>query len=183
MAEKFMGHAFSLEFIKEALINSKCIISCTGSPDYIIQSDIINNIHSKTDFPELIIDMAVPRDINTRGLSHEVEVFDLEGLSRYLEKEKRDIILDIPDAERIIENESNLFEAWNEAQYDSTFSMLNEKIESVRLQLLNELKYQLPEDEFKRLDKFSRSLAHRMKSTITQAVKIDLDNAGIYKTG
>jgi len=49
---------------------------------------------------------------------------------------------------------------------------LAEKAETIRMQLLDETKLQVSEDEFQLLDKFSRSLLHRMKSTINQAALI-----------
>lgn len=183
LAEKFGGNASSLQNIEKVLTGSKCIISCTGSKEYIISSDIFNNVYSIVKFPELIIDMAVPRDIDVRGINHEIAYYDLEGLSHHLEKEKKEIILDIPEAERIIDNESGLFEAWSEAQNYSNYNLLDEKIEYTRLQLLNELRVRLSEEDITLLDKFSRSLVHRLKSTITQVLKINLTDNEIYKAG
>jgi glutamyl-tRNA reductase len=114
--------------------------------------------------------MAVPRDINTEGIIKEIEVIDLEELKKYLEDQKTDIEVDIPLAEKIISDEANIFEVWNEFQKDDYLGVFAEKIESIRLQLLDETKLQVSEDEQLLLDKFSRSLIHRMKSTINQTV-------------
>ena len=183
MAGRYLGKAFGLEQLEEALTGSKCILSCTGSPDFIIHSELLNEIFSKTDPPELIIDMAVPRDIEVDGISGNVKILDLEGLGKYLGQQQKEIILDLPEAERIITAESRIFEVWNQAQSDSTFAWLDEKMEIIRLQLLNEKKIQLSEEEYNLLDRFSRSLIHRMKSTVTRAVKNNLDDADIYKAG
>ncbi len=183
MAEKFGGNAFGLKSLVKALTGSRCIISCTGSQEYIISSDILNDNYSKVKFPELIIDLAIPRDIDSKGMNSAIEYFDLEGLNRRLEAEKKDLILDIPEAERIIANEARIFEVWNEAQSSGSYDLLDEKIECIRLQVLSELKARLTEEEIKLLDKFSHSLVHRMKSTITQVIKINLDDNEIYKAG
>jgi glutamyl-tRNA reductase len=166
LAEKYNGHAFGLEFLNEAITNSKCILSCTGAQGFIINSDLINKVHSRMNLPKLLIDMAVPRDINTDGLSNGIDVIDMEGLKKYLEDEIKEITLDIPAAEKIIADEANIFEAWNESQKDDTLCLIEEKIESIRLQLLNEAKLEASEDELQLLDRFSHSLVHRMKSTI-----------------
>jgi len=170
LAEKFNGLAFSLDRIQEPLISSKCVFTCTGSADYILSSEIINATYNKSRCPSLLIDMAVPRDINTDRIIKEIEVIDLEELKKYLEVQKTDIEADIPLAQKIISDEANIFEVWNEYQKDDYLGVFAEKIESIRLQLLDESKLQVSENEMKLLDKFSRSLLHRMKSTIAQTV-------------
>lgn len=173
LAEKYNGLAFSLDRIHEPLISSKCVFTCTGSADYILSSEVINATYNKSHCPSLLVDMAVPRDINTEGIIKEIEVIDLEELKKYLEDQKTDIEVDIPLAEKIISDETNIFEVWNEFQKDDYLGVFAEKIESIRLQLLDETKLQVSEEEMHLLDKFSRSLLHRMKSTITQTVLIN----------
>jgi glutamyl-tRNA reductase len=183
MAERYNGNSFRLDSIEEALVDSKGVVSCTGSPDFIINSQLLNKICSRKIYPKLIIDMAIPRDIDPRGLTKKTEFFNLEKLSNCLEEEVREAVFEISEAEKIIAHESRLFEVWNDAQSDNTFAMLDEKIESIRLQFLNEVKGELSENELELLDRFSHSLVHRMKSTVTQVVKINTGNNGIYKAG
>ena len=40
LAEKYNGTAFTLNKIEEPLAKSKCLFSCTGSPEFIITSDL-----------------------------------------------------------------------------------------------------------------------------------------------
>ena len=170
IAEKYNGLAFDLDNLLEPLITSKCIFTCTGSADYIFKSDIINHSYSKSRNPSLIVDMAVPRDVNTEGISEAIEIIDLEGLKKYLEVQKSEMEVDIPLAQKIISDEVNIFEVWNESQKDDYLGVFAEKVEAIRLQLLDETKLQVSEEELQLLDKFSRSFLHRMKSTITQTV-------------
>jgi glutamyl-tRNA reductase len=172
LAEKYDGLAFSLDRIHEPLISSKCVFTCTGSTDYILTSDVINTSYIKSNCPCLLVDMAVPRDINTERINKDIEVIDLESLKKYLEVQKTDIEADIPLAQKIISDEANIFEVWNESQKDDYLGAFAEKAETIRMQLLDETKLQVSEDELQLLDKFSRSLLHRMKSTITQVVLI-----------
>jgi len=117
--------------------------------------------------------MAVPRDINPDGINKEIEIIDLEGLKKYLNVQKSDIENDIPLANKIISDEVKIFEVWNESQKDDYLGVFAEKVESIRLQLLDETKLQVSEEELLLLDKFSRSLLHRMKSTITQTMLLN----------
>jgi glutamyl-tRNA reductase len=173
LAEKYNGLAFSLDRIQEPLISSKCVFTCTGSADYILTSGVINIAYNKSHCPCLLIDMAIPRDINTDRINKDIEIIDLEVLKKYLEVQKTDIEADMPLAQKIISDEANIFEVWNESQKDDYLGVFAEKIESIRLQFLDETKLQVSEEELHLLDKFSRSLLHRMKSTITQTVLLN----------
>jgi len=171
LAEQYSGRAYELKKIENALLNSNCIFSCTGSPGYVVHADLINRIYKKTNHPELIIDIALPRDIETNGIHRDIQVFDLEGLKIYLKNQEKEIALDLPIATKIINDEIKLFEAWSESQIDEAIAYFDEKFESLRLQFMDETSEGLSEEEYQMLDKFSRSFLHRIKSTIHQIVK------------
>ncbi len=171
LADKYNGIAFSLDCIEEPMISSKCIFSCTGASGFIITPDIINNVHSKANLPKLFIDMAVPRDIDTRGLRYKIELIDIEALKKYLENQKKEISSLLPEAKKIISEETSTFEAWSEFQNDENINQFNEKIERARIDLLNDLELQYSAEEFELLDKFSRTFLHRIKPIIISEIK------------
>jgi glutamyl-tRNA reductase len=171
LAEQYSGKAYELEKIENAILNANCIFSCTGAPGYIVHSDLIRRIYKKIKHPALIIDIALPRDIETEGIPGEIQVFDLEGLKLYLKNLEKEIALDMPFAIKIINDEIKLFEAWSESQNDETIAYFDQKFESLRLQFMDETSEELSEEEYQMLDKFSRSFLHRIKSTIHQIIK------------
>jgi glutamyl-tRNA reductase len=175
LAEKYGGTAYSLDRIEEPLAKSKCLFSCTSSPEYVITSDLIDKIYDKTNCPELIIDMAIPRDVDTKGISQDIKIFNLEGLKIYLEKQRIQSTSDLSIAEKIIADEASIFEVWSEAQKDDVFAPFVEKIELMRQQLIDETNAQLSEEEYQLVDKFSRSLIHRLKATVNQALRTNTD--------
>jgi glutamyl-tRNA reductase len=175
LAEKYNGTAYSLDRIEEPLSKSKCLFSCTGSPEFVINSNQLNKIHEETNHLELIIDMAIPRDVETKGISQDIKIFNLEGLKIYLEKQRNKSTADLSLAEKIITDEANIFEVWSEAQKDDVFAPFVEKIELIRQQLLDETNAQLSEEEFQLVDRFSRSLIHRLKATVNQALRTNTD--------
>jgi len=175
LAEKYNGVSYTLDKIEEALTKSKCLFSCTGSPEYIITSDLLNKIYNEKKCPKLVIDMAIPRDVDTKGISQDIKIFNLEGLKNYLEKQRTKIASELPLAEKIIEDEANIFEVWSEAQKDDVFAPFAEKIEQMRQQLLDETNTQFSDDEFQLLDKFSRSLTHRLKAIVNQVLRTNND--------
>ena len=48
--------------------------------------------------------------------------------------------------------------------------LLNEQMETIRVQLLNETSIRISEEEFELLEKYSRSLVHRIKSLLIQSL-------------
>ena len=173
LAEKYSGTAFSLDRIEEPLAISKCLFSCTGSQEFIITSNQLNKIYDEINCPELIIDMAIPRDVDTKGINEAIKIFNLEGLKIYLEKQRTRTELELSSAEKIIEDEANIFEVWTQAQKDDVFTPFAEKIELMRQQLLDETNTQFSEEKYQLLDKFSRSLIHRLKASVNQALRSD----------
>lgn len=175
LAVKYSGTAYCLDRIEEPLAKSKCLFSCTGSPDYVINSGLLNKIYDETNHLELIIDMAIPRDVDSKGISQDIKVFNLEGLKMYLEKQRIKTTADLSSAEKIIADEANIFEVWSEAQQDDVFAPFVEKMELMRQQLIDETNTQLSDEEYQLLDKFSRSLIHRLKATVNQALRTNND--------
>jgi len=170
LASQFSGSAFGFDNLDKALSNVKCIFSSTGAPGYILTPDLLKTIFSGTKFPELIIDIAVPRDIDTDGLPGTTETFNLEGLKKFLENQQKEIARDIPQVEKIVEQETALFAAWSETNSNSSVAYFDERIEAIRQQFLSENTENLTKEESLILDKFSRSLIHRLKSTLHQIV-------------
>ncbi len=170
LADRHNGVAFNLDCIEEPMISSKCIFSCTGAPGFIVGSNLINKIYSKIKLPKLIIDMSVPRDIETDGLSNEIEVVDLDVLKKCLDEKKTEYGPGLHEAEKIMAEEAAMFRVRDESQKDGGYLKLEEKMEAIRLHLLDETKPCVSSGEFMMLERFSRSLIHRMRSTIIQHV-------------
>ena len=72
---------------------------------------------------------------------------------RLPEIQKSEIEIDIPFAQKIISDEVNIFEVWNESQHDNHIGVFAEKVEAIRLQLLDETKLQVSEEELLLIDK------------------------------
>jgi glutamyl-tRNA reductase len=171
LAGKYNSYAVSLEDYINKSDTSRCILTCTGAAGSILSANQLNEIYGESGLPELIVDMAVPRDIDPAGLSAETELYDMESLKKYLINQRIENEQEIPLAEKIIDDEVKLFEVWSESQKDESLSVFAEKIEMIRQQLLEENRWQFAEDEYQSLEKFSRSLVHRAKAVFNQAVK------------
>lgn len=174
LADTYDGCAIGLDKLEKALVDASCVFSCTGAPGFIIDANLINKIRACRRLPKLVIDMAVPHDIETKGIGNEMDVIDLDGLQMYLDRQQEDISLDIPKANKIISDEANIFDAWlKSVEADKDVYIVEEKVEAIRLQLLNETKPKISNYELKLLDNFSRSLICRMKTAINESVRMN----------
>ncbi|TAL67326.1 MAG: glutamyl-tRNA reductase [Bacteroidetes bacterium] len=170
MAEQYGGKVFGLDKIEKALSESKAAFTSTGAPGYIITNDIFDKLILKKRLPKLIVDMAVPRDVDMSQIADEINYWDLSRLQDYLARQVQEQLSDLPIAESIIEEEVQIFQAWTEMQNNSLLEPYAEKFELVRQDLLKEYKEQMSDNAFLNLDRFSRSLVHRLQSTFTRAL-------------
>jgi glutamyl-tRNA reductase len=174
LADKYLGSTTDFKDLLKVLPKTKCLFTCTGADadEFIITAEELSECYSKKKLPSLIVDMAIPRDVEFKNTIDGIEYIDLEVLRNYLVEQQAEILSDLPKAEKIISDAANVFEVWTESQNDGNLSYVAEKAEMIRLQLLDETRQRLTESEYQLLDKFSRSLIHRVNSTFNQAVVI-----------
>lgn len=170
LAEEFGGKAISLDEIEMYLPEIDIIFSSTSAPNCIITSESINNSFKKSKRLKLIIDLAIPRDIEAENLPYEVTYYDIQRIHDYLEKQNNAKIQDLPLCEKIIEQEVELFLSWQENSNDEILGPFAEKFEKVRLELLDEYKNTFNPKDFEKIDKLSKQLLHRTKSIFVSAL-------------
>lgn len=170
LSEEFGGIASPLSDIENVLADCKAVFSSTGSPDYIVTNEILKRLIAKGKCPKLIIDMAIPRDIDTRNLPDDIEVYDLGRLNGYLERQNLERMKDFPKAEKIIEDEVKLFQTWANNSDNELLQPIAEKIELVRQNLINEYENQFSDQSKAKVDKITRQLIHRIQPILMNAL-------------
>jgi glutamyl-tRNA reductase len=170
IAEQFKGKAAGLDELEKSMAVSQAVYTSTGASDYIIKTELIIRLHQKYLCPKLMIDMAVPRDIDSSNLPVDVKVYDIDDLRYYLEKQKKNQLEALPDAEKIIADEVKIFQAWSEMRTNTILEPYSEKFEIIRQQIMEEYKQQFSESAYDKADKLTRSLIHRMQSTFVRAL-------------
>lgn len=164
MAEQYGGRIAGLDSLEKVLFESKAVFSSTGAPGHIISSEMLKRLVIQERCPELLIDMAIPRDMDTAGLPEEIQVFNIDDLHDYLNQEQEEKMKDMPKAERIIESEVQIYQAWTDTQNVNILEDYGEKFEIIRQQLLEEYRKQFSEQAFDKANKLTKSLVHRMQS-------------------
>lgn len=171
LAEKYGGRAQPLSELGSVLPNSDIIFTSTGSPVPIVSAQSINESFIRAKKPQVILDLAIPRDVEVEGLITEIEYYDIEKLKNHLEQQQRIKLEEIPLCESIIKNEVDAFVAWRESSEDEIFEPFAEKFERIRKELLEEYINQLTSNDFEKVDKITRQLIHRTKSIFVSILK------------
>jgi glutamyl-tRNA reductase len=119
LAEKFNGRAVKFDELFRHMNNADIVISSTAARHYIIRyADMLELIHAKENKSLILIDIAVPRDIDPRvGKIPGVTLYDIDDLQMVVDNnltERRQAAI---LAEGIIEEELNEFLKWLATQF------------------------------------------------------------------
>ncbi|MFN3306125.1 MAG: glutamyl-tRNA reductase [Candidatus Kapaibacteriota bacterium] len=171
LAEKFGGSAFSLAMLDDILCKADIVFTSTSAPSYIIPAKSINESFEATGKPKIILDLAIPRDVDVTGLNTNIQYFDIEKLKQYLKGQQKAKLEEIQICEKIIDNEVAVFLSWHESANDELFEPFAEKFERIRKELLDEYSHLLHLDDMALMDKVTRQLLHRVKSVFVSILK------------
>jgi glutamyl-tRNA reductase len=150
------------------------ILSATSSPEYIITKSLVETFLSKRGGKELhIIDVAVPRDVEreVRELSR-VTVYDVDELSVRAEQYKRNRMAEIPEVEKIIEEEIVEVNTWAEnLKITKVITRLQQQLEMVRKQVIEKNRKNFNQADWNQLDRLTTSLVNKILSTPLKQLK------------
>lgn len=118
LAQKFDSEAINFARLSERLVDADILISSTSAPHFIIRKeDIAKVMRKRRGRPLLIIDLAVPRDIEPEvALLESVYIYDIDSLEKVVEKNVylRNKEIDICD--QIIQKRMNEFMSRSDQQ-------------------------------------------------------------------
>ena len=177
LAERFNARAATFDQLTECLADSDIVISSTGASGFILGLDQVREaMQGREHRPLLLIDIAVPRDIDpqVKGLENVFlyDIDDLEMVSVPDSGEKQNKLL---NAEATINSEVAKFtEWWHALEVVPTIIALRGKAEDVRQREVN--KYlgkmsELSEKERARIDALTRSIVSEILHNPTVRLK------------
>lgn len=170
LANDFGGKAVELDSVINALYESDAVFSSTGAPGYVVGSGMLSLLLEQGYCPKLIIDAAIPRDIDTSTLPSQIEVWDIQRLQNWLETQQEKKLSDLPAAEQIITDEANIFKAWSDTMNNPFLNPYAEKFEQIRQQLIQESRGHFSDNDYENVDRLSKSLVHRLQSTFIRMI-------------
>lgn len=135
LASRFDGEAMSLENLSRGLERADIVICSTGAPDFIVTRDPFRHAMEKRhNRPMLLIDMAVPRDIDPAiNKESNTFVYDMDDLKQVTDLNLARRSAAIPAAEAIIDEEMASFDRWREnLKVEPVIKLLHDRFDQVR---------------------------------------------------
>lgn len=118
LAKEVNGTAASLEDLPLLLSSADIVICSTAAPGFVIDRKMVSKVlRSRRYRPLLIVDIAVPRDVEPRvGQLDNVFVYDVDDLEGVLEQNRQKRSVEAEAAEALVRDEVARFLAWRNAQ-------------------------------------------------------------------
>lgn len=146
LAARCGGGAVQWDALPEAFETADVLLTSTGSPDFLIDAtDLEPVLLSRGGRPLLIVDIAVPRDVDPSvGSLPGVTVLDMDDLKRFAEDAMDGRRQEVPAAERIVAEEIDRYlDAATQRQVAPVVATLHERGEVIRQSELARLESRL----------------------------------------
>jgi glutamyl-tRNA reductase len=173
LAQRFGGSVVGLDGLPEQLATADIVVSSTSSPHPIVGRDELAQVLDRRNNSRpparqlLLIDIAVPRDIDPRcGELEGVTLYDIDDLQRVVARNLDSRASEVPRAEQIVEEEIRRFAGWlGQLDVLPTVSALREHGDAIVAQVLaeNDGRWESasPRD-LVRVEALARSIANRI---------------------
>jgi glutamyl-tRNA reductase len=178
LAERSRGRSVPWALRVEAVAESDIVLTATGASDPVVTADALRRAlgNKPRRGPLLILDMAVPRDVDPEvdDIS-DVYRYDMDAFGALSARHASEREAEVPDAERIIEESVRRFEEWFGSLVNvDIVRVLRERLEEIRREEL--ARYagklsRLSEDDRQLVDRLTESLVAKILHHPTVGLK------------
>jgi glutamyl-tRNA reductase len=148
LARRWAGQAAAFEMLLELLSETDIVITSTGAPHTILRSSMIEKaIEERSDRPLILMDIAVPRDVDPDvGNLPNVYLYDMDSLATKLEYSISQREAEIPHVKEILADELACF-----MEYMATLDVIpiiirmREQADAIRLAELEKTIRRIPD--------------------------------------
>jgi glutamyl-tRNA reductase len=186
LAQRFGGQAVRFDTLPTELEHADIVLSSTGSPHHIVGRDELEAVMvARGRRPLLLIDIAVPRDIDpaVRSLGG-VHLRDIDDLQRVVERNLSGREADARRAEALLERELERFQRWlGTLDAVPTIAALHGRGEAIARQVLaeNSSRWEsLSDADRARLELMAGTIVRRLLHQPTMRLKASADEGGTY---
>jgi glutamyl-tRNA reductase len=186
LAERFGGKAVRIEELPSQLELADIVVSTTNSPHHLIErAELEAVMESRKGRPLLLIDLAVPRDIDPacRELD-DVSLHDVDDVQAIVERNASGREAEARRAQSLLESELARFERWLGSQeVMPTVAALRERADAIVSQVLDENDQRwesLSDADRERVEKLARAIASRLLHEPTLRIKEAADREDLY---
>src|SRR3954464_7657862 len=186
LAERFGGNAVRIDELPAQLASADIVVSTTNSPHHLIERSELELIMGQREgSPLLLIDLAVPRDIDPECREIEgVSLYDVDEVQAIVERNASGREAEARRAGAILDSELSRFERWLGAQeVMPTVAALRERADSIVAQVLaeNATRWEsLSATDRERIEQMARAIANRLLHEPTVRIKGIADREDAY---
>jgi glutamyl-tRNA reductase len=179
LADEVGGLTYAFERLGEAIAVADIVITSTAAPHVVITRDMVANAMAlRPGRPLVIVDIALPRDADPRASElANVHLHDLDALQRHVSASLAERAQDIPLAEGIVEEETQLFAAeLRQLDMAPLISDLRARTEEIRRRALDRAMRDLshlPEEDRVRIEAFSEALLNKLLHDPTRRLRLE----------
>jgi glutamyl-tRNA reductase len=177
LARRYGGSSVSFDELPMALESADIVVAATASPHLLLEArELAEVMRSRADRPILLIDLAVPRDIDSACADIDgVSLYDIDDLEAVIARNRKVRQAEARRAEGIIEEEIQQFAGWlGSLEVLPTVSALRARAEEIVEQVLreNENKWESasPRDR-ERIEALTRAVVNRLLHDPTLRMK------------
>jgi glutamyl-tRNA reductase len=177
LARRYHGTSIPLDELPEALVAADIVVSATASPHLLLEvREVADVMRARQDRPLLLLDLAVPRDIDAAcALLEGVTLFDIDDLQAVATRNRKGRQAEARRAEGIIEEEIQKFAMWlGSLEVLPTLSALRTRATEIAGQVVSENRGKWesasPRD-LERVDALARAVVNRLLHEPTLQMK------------
>jgi glutamyl-tRNA reductase len=177
LAARFGASSVPFDELPDALIDADMVVAATSSPHLLIEAEELAEVQAQRGGrPLLIIDLAVPRDVEA-ACSHVegVSLFDVDDLEGVVARNRRVRQSEARKAEGIVEEEIQSFATWlGSLEVMPTLAALRSRATEIVSQVLseNDGKWETAsEQDLERVQAISRAIVNRLLHHPTLRIK------------
>jgi glutamyl-tRNA reductase len=186
LAQRFGGSAVRIDELPAQLADADIVVSTTNSPHHLIERPELEMIMEQREArPLLLIDLAVPRDIDPdcRGIEG-VSLHDVDDVQAIVERNASGREAEARRAAAILDSELSRFERWLGSQeVMPTVTGLRERAEAIVSQVLaeNASRWEsLSPTDRERVEIMARAIVNRLLHEPTVRIKALADREDAY---
>jgi glutamyl-tRNA reductase len=141
LARRHGGSSVSFDELPQALERADIVVSATSSPHLLLESaELVEVMKGRAGRPMLLIDLAVPRDIESDSAEIEgVSLYDIDDLQAVIARNRRVRQAEARTAEGILEEEIQHFAAWlGSLEVLPTLAALRARADEIAAQVVRE---------------------------------------------
>ena len=186
LAQRFGGRAVRIDELPAQLANADIVVSATNSPHHLIERSELEVVMGQRDpKPLLLIDLAVPRDIDPDCREVEdVSLHDVDDVQAIVERNASGREAEARRAGGILDSELSRFERWLGSQeVMPTVTALRERADAIVAQVLaeNATRWEsLSPTDRERVESLARAIANRLLHEPTVRIKGVADREDAY---